>query len=76
LSQKINDFKRHVPQGAYAGLFGSLALMFWIGVGAAVVKPPLEKALVFSNNCNVSAFNLDSLIAMNATTPTVAHDEE
>ncbi|KAH9494387.1 hypothetical protein Btru_021750 [Bulinus truncatus] len=57
--------------GAFAGLFGSLVLMFWIGVGAAVVKPPIEKALRFTNNCNVSAFSIQALISMNTTTETV-----
>ncbi|CAL1529752.1 unnamed protein product [Lymnaea stagnalis] len=42
--------------GAYSGLFGSLILMFWIGVGAAIVKPSSMKALRFINNCNVTAF--------------------
>uniref|UniRef100_A0A2C9JMB6 Sodium-coupled monocarboxylate transporter 1 n=1 Tax=Biomphalaria glabrata TaxID=6526 RepID=A0A2C9JMB6_BIOGL len=42
--------------GAYASLLGSLALMLWIGIGAAVVKPPQKEALYFTNNCNASAF--------------------
>ncbi|XP_055876018.1 sodium-coupled monocarboxylate transporter 2-like [Biomphalaria glabrata] len=60
--------------GAYAGLFGSLILMFWIGVGASVVKPPNEQALRFTNNCNLSAFSLDALMSMNKTTTTVVDD--
>ncbi|XP_059167278.1 sodium-coupled monocarboxylate transporter 1-like [Physella acuta] len=53
--------------GAYSGLFGSLIFMFWIGVGAAVVKPPTEKALRFVTNCNVTAFSSEMLSKLNST---------
>lgn len=59
--------------GAYSGLFGSLILMFWIGVGAAIVKPPTDKALRFHNNCNLTAFTQEEVKAI--FTPAEALEE-
>lgn len=56
-----------IKQGGFSGLFTSLALMFWIGIGAAIVKPPHEKALRFTNNCNLSAFKEETVNAILAT---------
>ncbi|CAG5127308.1 unnamed protein product, partial [Candidula unifasciata] len=53
--------------GAYCGLFGSLLLMFWIGVGAAVVKPPYETAIRSTEYCNITAFDNDTVAALLAT---------
>ncbi|GFS00670.1 sodium-coupled monocarboxylate transporter [Elysia marginata] len=50
--------------GAFSGLFGSLVLMFWIGGGAAVVKPPQEKAMRCISNCNMTAFDNQTLSAL------------
>ncbi|BFZ03071.1 hypothetical protein BsWGS_06110 [Bradybaena similaris] len=53
--------------GAYSGLFGSLIFMFWIGIGAAIVKPPQVKALTSIEYCNVTNFNMTSLTLTNST---------
>ncbi|XP_012935607.1 sodium-coupled monocarboxylate transporter 1 [Aplysia californica] len=57
--------------GAFSGLISGLVLMFWIGVGAAVVKPPQVKALRFHTNCNLTSFNnaTVALIMDNSTSP-------
>ena len=60
-------------QGAYAGLFTSLAFMFWIGIGAQVVKPPIPKARISVDGCN---WNLTTTAAtvtpfLNSTMTTV-----
>ncbi|CAG5123374.1 unnamed protein product, partial [Candidula unifasciata] len=60
--------------GAYSGLFGSLILMFWIGVGAAIVQPPLEKAIVSVEYCNYTAFNASLLIKPAVSNVTVVRD--
>ncbi|GFS12311.1 sodium-coupled monocarboxylate transporter 2, partial [Elysia marginata] len=52
--------------GAFTGLFGSLTFMFWIGVGAAVEKPPQTKALRCISNCNITAFNNETFTAVMA----------
>ncbi|XP_050394459.1 sodium-coupled monocarboxylate transporter 2 [Patella vulgata] len=38
--------------GAYTGLFTSLIFMFWIGIGAQVVKPPQVKSLLRTIGCS------------------------
>lgn len=50
--------------GAFVGLFGSLIFMFWIGAGAAVEDPPQTKALRCISNCNITAFNNETLTAL------------
>lgn len=60
--------------GAYAGLFSSLALMFWIGIGAQVVKPPIPKANISVSGCN---WNLTTTAAtattiLNSTVSTIS----
>ncbi|GFN82014.1 sodium-coupled monocarboxylate transporter [Plakobranchus ocellatus] len=50
--------------GALSGLFGSLIFMFWIGVGAAIEKPPQTKALRCISNCNITAFDNQTLTAL------------
>ncbi|RUS84523.1 hypothetical protein EGW08_007692 [Elysia chlorotica] len=52
--------------GAFSGLFGSLAIMFWIGGGAAVVKPSHVKADRCISNCNITAFDNKTLTALYA----------
>ncbi|KAK3586083.1 hypothetical protein CHS0354_033206 [Potamilus streckersoni] len=60
--------------GAYAGLFSSLAFMFWIGIGTQIVKPPIAKSPVDVSQCNwnltTTAASLTSLVNMNSTTVT------
>lgn len=62
--------------GAYAGLFSSLAFMFWIGIGAQVVKPPIPKASINITGCNwnltTTAATVTSLVNSTATTVTTA----
>ncbi|XP_055877515.1 sodium-coupled monocarboxylate transporter 1-like isoform X2 [Biomphalaria glabrata] len=50
--------------GAFCGLFGSLILLFWIGVGAAVYSPPNLKAFHYINNCNLSVLSNDTIASM------------
>ncbi|BFZ17587.1 hypothetical protein BsWGS_20626 [Bradybaena similaris] len=61
--------------GAYSGLFGSLVLMFWIGAGAAVVKPPYEKAIMSTEYCNLTALSNATVAALlaNSTPPVQPH---
>lgn len=59
--------------GAYAGLITSLVFMFWIGIGAQVVKPPIPKAKISIAGCN---WNLTTTAAavtpfLNSTVSTV-----
>ncbi|KAI8796745.1 sodium-coupled monocarboxylate transporter 2 [Biomphalaria glabrata] len=50
--------------GAFCGLFGSLILLFWIGVGAAVYSPPNLKAFHYIHNCNLSVLSNDTIASM------------
>ncbi|KAL3876307.1 hypothetical protein ACJMK2_034170 [Sinanodonta woodiana] len=58
--------------GAFAGLFSSLAFMFWIGIGTQIVKPFIPKSPVDVSQCNwnltTTAASLTSLVNMNITT--------
>ncbi|CAG5131357.1 unnamed protein product, partial [Candidula unifasciata] len=60
--------------GAYSGLFGSLILAFWIGIGTAVQKPFLKKAIMSVEYCNFTAFNASLLIKPAASNVTVVRD--
>ena len=42
----------HLFQGAFSGLIVGLIFMFWIGIGAQVVKPPIPKANISIEGCN------------------------
>lgn len=52
--------------GAFAGLLSSLVLTFWIFGGAAIVKPPQKLALRCVSNCNITAFDNQTLSALYA----------
>lgn len=45
--------------------------MFWIGVGANIVKPPLDRAITSTEYCNLTAFSNSTVQAMLA--PVVPH---
>ncbi|XP_025084658.1 sodium-coupled monocarboxylate transporter 1-like [Pomacea canaliculata] len=47
--------------GAYAGLFSSLAIMLWIGVGAFTVKVKPALSIRRTHGCNWNLTNLSSL---------------
>lgn len=57
--------------GALAGLCTSIPLIFWIGIGAAIVKPPQVQALKSYTNCNLTSFDNATLFQLmeNTTTP-------
>ena len=57
--------------GAFAGLATSLPFIFWIGIGASIVKPPQLKSLKFYTNCNMTSFNNETVAAILDTTPAV-----
>ncbi|XP_064613869.1 sodium-dependent multivitamin transporter-like [Liolophura sinensis] len=57
-------------KGAFAGLFSSLALIFWIGIGANIVKPPFYTPPVFIHGCTNYTSNYTTLT--NVTTTTVS----
>ena len=60
-----------IKWGAIAGLATSIPFIFWIGIGAAIVKPPHTKALMSYTNCNLTAFDNATVAAIfdNSTTP-------
>ena len=61
--------------GAFAGICTSIPLIFWIGIGTAIVKPPHEKSLKFYTNCNLTAFDNETIanIMDNSTAPLPEH---
>ncbi|KAL3875600.1 hypothetical protein ACJMK2_033535, partial [Sinanodonta woodiana] len=58
--------------GAYAGLLGSLAFMFWIGIGTQIVKPAIPKLPLDLSQCNwnltTTAASVTSLVNISGTT--------
>ncbi|KAL5019390.1 hypothetical protein ScPMuIL_005112 [Solemya velum] len=56
--------------GAYCGLFSSIALLLWIGVGTKVVKPFIQKSPLSIVGCNWNITSTAAMTIANATSST------